>query len=352
MSAMSRRKEMRMSTIWHRTVLAFSVLGLLLPVAAFAGEISIKLAHTNNPAPFENPASAMAAVFKGVLEEQTRGQIKVNLFPSAQLGKEREIMEALKMGSIQAVIISEGTTVNFFPPMEVMGIPFLFPSKDVAWRVMDGPFGTEMKEAMRKDTGIRIVAASAPGGFRNFAANKPLRKVEDLKGLRIRTMEHPAHQAMVKALGASPTPVPFAEMYSALKSGIVDGVELPYQAFLNMKMDEVIKYMIADGHLFNQEILFVNEKWLQSLSTEQQRAVLKAGSDAEAAGRGVVRISDAVGADQLREKGVTVYFPTEKERQVFKDLGQAPVVAMVRQRVDKKWVDGVLRAVEEAAKER
>ncbi len=324
---------------------------ILPPVHARAGEMTIKVAHTNNPLPFENPASALAVVFKGVLEEQTRGQIKANVFPSAQLGNEREIMEALKIGSLQAVIISEGTTVNFFPPMEVLGIPFLFPSKDVAWKVNDGPFGRELKEAMRKDTGIRILATAAPGGFRNFAANKPLRKLEDIKGLRIRTMEHPAHQAMVKALGASPTPIPYAELYSALKSGIVDGLELPYQAFLNMKIDEVVKYMIVDGHLFNQEILFINDKWFSSLPADQQHAVLKAGSDAQSAGRGVVRISEAVGADQLRQKGVEVYFPTEQERQRFKDAGQPPVVAMLRQKLDKKWVDGVFKAVEQASKE-
>jgi C4-dicarboxylate-binding protein DctP len=113
------------------------------------------------------------------------------------------------------------------------GIPFLYPSIDVAFKVMDGPFGRELKDAMRKDTGLRIIGTAAPGPLRNFGANKPIRKVEDLKGQRIRTMEHPAHQAMVRALGASPTPIAFGELYSAVKSGVVDGLELPYQAFLN-----------------------------------------------------------------------------------------------------------------------
>jgi C4-dicarboxylate-binding protein DctP len=303
-----------------------------------------------NPQPYENPASALAVVFKAVLAQETQGQIKVNIFPAAQLGNERDMMEAVRLGGIQAVYLSEGTTVNFFPPLGVLGIPFLFPSMDVAWKVMDGPFGRELKEAMRKETGARIIATAAPGGFRNFAATKPLRKIEDIKGLRIRTMEHPGHQAMVKALGAFPTPLPFAETYFALKSGVVDGLELPYEAFLNMKMDEVAKYMIADGHLFNQEFLFVNDKWFTSLSDEYQRAVLKAAIDGQEAARGVVRISDAVGADQLRAKGVEVFFPIEKERQRFKELGQPPVLAMVQKSLDKKWVDGVLRAVEEASR--
>jgi C4-dicarboxylate-binding protein DctP len=325
-------------------------LSVMASPAVVQAQVTIKLGHPDNPQSFDSPAHAMAVVFKGMVEQESRGQIKVNVFPSSQIGKEREMMEALKLGSIQAVIIAEGTTVNFFPPMEVLGIPFLYPSIDVAFRVMDGPFGRELKEAMRKDTGFRILGTAAPGPFRNFGANKPIRKVEDLKGQRIRTMEHPGHQAMVRALGASPTPIAFGELYSSIKSGVVDGLELPYQAFLNMKLDEVVKYMIADGHLFNQLFLFVNDKWFQSLPADQQRVLQRAGETAQSAARGVVRIWEAVGADELRAKGVELYFPTEQERQRFRDLGQPPVLSMLRQRLDKKWVDGVLKAVEEASK--
>jgi tripartite ATP-independent transporter DctP family solute receptor len=323
----------------------------MLPTAAGAGT-TIKIAHSDNPQVFDSPIHAMSVVFKGIVEQETQGQIKVNIFPSAQLGKEREVMEAVKLGSIEAVVLGEGSVVNFFPPMEVLGLPFLFPSIDVAWKVMDGPFGREFKESFLKTTGVRIVGTAAPGPWRNFGTNKPVRKVEDLKGLRIRTIESQAHQAMVKGLGAAPTPTAFGEVYQALKTGIVDGLELPYQAILNMKLDEVIKYLIVDGHIFTQHFLMVNDKWFRGLPPDQQRAVLHAGEVSQGASRGIVRIWEAAGADLLRQRGVDIYFPTEKERQAFKDLGQPPVLAMLRQTVDKKWIDGVLKAVEDASKAR
>ena len=310
---------------------------------------TIKFAHYENPLPYENPCHGMAAVFKGVLERETRGEIKVNIFPAAQLGKEREIMESLKMGSIQSIVLSEGTSVLFFPPMEVLGIPFLNPSIEVAWKVMDGPFGQEFKEAMRKQTGIRMVSVAAPGGFRNFGTNKVVHRVEDLKGLKIRTMAHPIHQEIVRSLGATPTPVAYTEVYTAIKTGVVDGLELPYQAILNMKLEEVIKYYIVDGHVFNQQFVYVNDKWFTSLPADHQKAVLKAGKAAEIAGRGIVYISDSVGADQLREKGVEIYFPTKEEREEFKKLAQPAVLSLLGKRVEKKWIDGILKAVEEAS---
>ena len=322
---------------------------LLLSASPVLAQTAIKIGHTDNQRPFDSPHAAMSVVFKGVLEQETQGKIKVNIFPSSQLGKEREMMEALKLGSIHAVIITEGTTVNFFPPMGVLGIPFLFPSIEVAWKVMDGPYGQELKEAMRQKTGLRIVGTAAPGPFRNFGTNKQVRSADDLKGVRIRTMEHPGHQAMVRGIGASPTPVPFGELYSALKSGVVDGLELPYQAILNMKLNEVISHVIVDGHLFNQTFLFVSDKWFSSLPADQQAAVLRAGDAAQKAGRGLVQIWDAVGAEELQAKGVKLYFPMPQELAEFKKRGQPPVLAMLKKELEPKWVDGILQAVDKAA---
>lgn len=330
-------------------VAAAFVLGLAYGTAAHA-QMTIKIGHTDIQRPFDSPHAAMSVVFKGVLEQVTGGKIQVNIFPASQLGKEREMMEAVKLGTMEAVIITEGTTVNFFPPMGVLGIPFLYPSIDVAWKVMDGPFGQELNETMRKQTGLRVVGTAAPGPFRNFGTNKPVQKVADLKGVRIRTMEHPAHQAMVRALGAAPTPLPFGELYSALKSGIVDGLELPYQAILNMKLNEVISHVIVDGHLFNQTFLIVSDKWFSSLPAEHQAAVLKAGAAAEKAGRGLVQIWEAVGAEELRSKGVKLYFPTASELKEFRERAQPPVLDMLKKELDAKWIDGMLKSVEAAAK--
>lgn len=326
-------------------VLAFAWLASLSPVSA---QTNIRLAHVNPNLPFENPNQAMAVVFKSVLENETNGQIKVQVFPSGQLGKERELLEAVKIGTIQAVILAEGSTVNFYQPLEVLGIPYVFPDLQTAWKVFDGPFGQELKEGFRKQTGIRILASTAPGGFRHFAASKALNGISDLKGKRIRTMDHPLHQAAVSALGASPTPIPFAELYTAIKSGVADGLELPFGAILNSKLDEVVKFIIADGHVLNQELLMVNDRWYAGLSAEQKKAVEKAARDAQSTSRGVTLITEAVGPDELRAKGVQIYFPSAAERAEFRKIAQPPTLDIIRKRIDPKWVDGILKAVAEA----
>ena len=328
-------------------VLALGCLGFGL-VSPASAQVNIRLAHVNPALSFENPNHAMAVVFKSVLETETQGQVKAQLFPSGQLGKERELLEAVKIGTIQAVILAEGSTVNFFQPLEVLGIPYLFPDLRTAWKVFDGQFGQELKEAFRQQTGIRILGSTAPGGFRHFAASKALKGISDLKGKRIRTMDHPLHQAAVSALGASPTPIPFAELYTAIKSGVADGLELPFGAILNSKLDEVVKFIIADGHVLNQELLMVNDRWYSGLSSEHKKAVDKAAADSQTASRGVTLITEAVGPDELRAKGVQIYFPSAAERAEFRKMAQPPTLDIIRKRIDPKWVDGILKAVAEA----
>ncbi len=331
-----------------RTAVLALAYGCLVSLNPALAQTNIRLAHVNPNLPFENPNQAMAVVFKSILENETQGQIKVQVFPSGQLGKERELLEAVKIGTIQAVILAEGSTVNFFQPLEVLGIPYAFPDLQTAWKVFDGPFGQELKEEFRKQTGIRILGSTAPGGFRHFAASKVLKGIADLKGKRIRTMDHPLHQAAVSALGASPTPIPFAELYTAIKSGVADGLELPFGAILNSKLDEVVKFVIADGHVLNQELLMVNDRWYTGLPDGQRKAIDKAARDAQTASRGVTLITEAVGPDELRAKGVQIYFPSPAERAEFRKIAQPPTLEIIRKRIDPKWVDGILKAVAEA----
>lgn len=330
---------------------AAALTGAALLSGTAAAETRMKLAHANAPDPTASTAAAMSVVFKNAVEAGTNGEIMVDIFPSSQLGKERELVESVKIGIIQGVIISEGTTVSFFPPLEVLGIPYLFPSFETAWEVVDGPFGQELFNGFGEANGLKIIASSPPGGFRNFGTNKEVHSVEDLAGLRIRTMEHPIHQAMVSGLGASPLPVAYAELYDALRSGIVDGFELPLAQILNTKFYEVVKHVIVDQHLFNQEMFMINQAWLDSLPPEHQEVVLRAGREAQIAARGIALITNATSADALRAQGVTIYQPTQEELEGFRAAAQPPALEALRGRVDAKWIDGILAAVAEAEKQ-
>lgn len=341
------RVEATIVTKWIRLIAVVTAFAIVPLTQAFSEEI--KIAYIDAPLPFESPQAAMAIVFKNVLERETNGEITVSIFPASQLGTERETFESLRLGIVHGQISGEGTTVSFFPPMLALGIPYLYADIETAFEVMDGPYGERMKEAMRADLGIRILAASAPGPFRNFGANKELRSIDDLKGLRIRTTENPAHERMVRALGASPTPIPFGEMFSAIESGIVDGVELPSQAMLTMGITKLIPYVIEDQHIFQQLFLFMNDKWIESLSPEHKAAVEHAAEVAEIASRGQVFVWQAAGKEQLKAAGVSIYTPTQDELAVWRDRAQAPVIEWLNEQIDPVWVADLLAATKAAS---
>lgn len=331
---------------------SFFLVILVMITLAFASAIraqtlKIRLAHTNPAIPYENVAHSMALVFKEVLEEESQNQIQVEIFPGGQLGNEQDLVEGVQLGSFEAIAMSEGTLVNFFRPLEVLGIPYLFPSIPIAQAVVDGPFGQQLKEAFREKTGLRILTMSDIGGFRNFFNNvRPVRTPNDLAGLKIRVMEHPAHIAMVRALGAVPTPVPYAEAYLALQTGVVDGFELPFAAAISSKLYEVGRYMTVDKHLMNNEMLILNDRWYQRLNKEHQACVNTAARVAQEAGRGVAAVTRAIGIQQLTDRGVQIHELTKEEYNEFRKRAQTPVIEWLRGRVDNSWIDGILSAVE------
>jgi len=191
-------------------VLVFLMVLGLFSTFAFAEEpIIIKYAHADPPDPINGPAHGDALTFKSLVESGSNGRIKVEIYPGAQLGSERELLEGVHMGTIEMCNVSEGSVAGFFPDILVLSIPYLFDSAPQAWKVLDGPFGQDLMEEMRKATGIRCLTITE-NGFRNFTTDvRLIKKPEDLKGLKIRTMENPAHMEMVKALGAEATPIPW-----------------------------------------------------------------------------------------------------------------------------------------------
>jgi TRAP-type C4-dicarboxylate transport system substrate-binding protein len=166
---------------------SLSVLGLI-PVSAAEKPIIIKFAHGDPPDPIKGSAHGDAVTFKHLVEAASGGRIKVEIYPANQLGSEREQLEGVKMGTIEMCNVSEGTMPGFFPEILVVGIPYLFESAPLAWKVLDGPFGRDLMEEMRKKTGIRCLTITE-NGYRNFTNRiRPIKKPEDMKGLKFRTM--------------------------------------------------------------------------------------------------------------------------------------------------------------------
>jgi len=321
----------------------------------WAAPITIKFA-TGMPADEEEGLHRGAVVFKKVVEQKSGGQLKVDIYPSNQLGKEREQFEGVKLGTIEMSWIAEGPVAGFFPEIMALGIPYLYGSEAIAYRSLDGPYGKALMEEMRKKTGVRCLG-NGENGFRHFSTrNKPIKNVDDLKRLKIRVMESPVYMSMVTALGANPVPISWGEVYMALQQGVVDGWESPISLIESMKFNEITKYIIMDGHIYSFLPLLISDKFFLSLTPDLQSIIVDATKMTLAVNRGQNVRNVYNGIKSLETKGMEIYVPTEKERLVFKERSQKPVIEFLEKtftekKLDKKWIDQALKSAKDSEKE-
>lgn len=325
---------------------AIAALGLsTLP--GYSADVILRLSHTTQ----ENMAQGShvwATVFKEMVESGSNGAIEVRILGANAAGAEREQLEKTQAGINQMTINSEILMPSFFPPARVLGIPFLFRSNAVAWDVLDGEFGTEFNSAWQDATGLRVLGVMN-AGFRSFFNNtKEVQAPADLVGLKIRTGENDAHMAMVRALGGSPVPIAWSEVYTSLQQGVVDGMENPPGLAYAMKFHEHQKYLTLDRHLFSIHAAMINESVFQSLTPEQQVLVKEAARTATIVSRGVVLLDERKALEDLKGAGVEIHEPTVEEYTQFRNLGRPHVEEMVRKDIGDEWVDKLLGSIEAA----
>lgn len=324
-------------------VILFTVV-VNVPVAAKA-EYVIMVAHADAMDIYTSRKHAQAISFKHLVESNSSGRIEVQVFGGGAVGGEREYVEAVMAGSLQAGIAS-GVMTNFMPEAMVTDIPYLFPDAMTAWKVLDGPFGDKLSNLLIEKTGLRNLAF-AEVGFRNFTNDsKPIHTPADMKGLKIRVMETPLYVNMVKALGASPTPIAWTETYSALQNGVVDGEENPVGTIVFAKFAEVQKYLTLDRHVYGVDWFVMNNNFFESLPVDLQNVVEDAALMSAAIGRGVQQLNSAVGLETLKKAGMEIYAPTPEEKELFKEASQGPVVEWVKTQVDPELVNELLAEVE------
>lgn len=315
------------------------------PEQSAAKPIEIKLSHSS-PATGDR-LEAACQEFAKFVAEKSGGRIKVTTYPASQLGGEREQLEGVQLGTIEMAALSSGPFPGVFPEIMVFDVPYLFSSEEVADKVLDGPVGQEILELLRKKTGIRGLAWGE-NGFRNFTNSvRPIVKPGDLKGLKIRTMENPAHMAIVKALGADPTPMAFGEVYTALAQRTVDGQENPVSLITSMRFYEVQKYLTLDGHVYNPYILIINDKFFSSLPQDLQNVITEGARVWQKVERELNRKQVADGIKLCKEKGMQVIELTPEQKQAFREATKS-VYEVVEKQVGKELLDKVLKAVQEA----
>jgi tripartite ATP-independent transporter DctP family solute receptor len=307
----------------------------------------LKLAHSDSVDMSLSRKAVMADVFAKEVKAKSNGQIDVQVFGAGTLGGEREIVEGVKNGFIQAGLAS-GVMANYYQNAMVTDIPYLFASDTIADRVMDGPYGQKLSADFLASTGMRNLCFGEVG-FRNFTSGKvAIHSPKDLTGMKIRVMETPLYVTEMKALGAQPTPIAWPETYTALQTGVVDGHENVIPSVVSAKIYEVQKHVTLDGHNYGVDWFVMSDKFFKNLPTNLQKVVQDAGKNACNEERRINRVFTSEGVKTLKEKGVSVYTPTTAEIAQFRTATQQPVIDWLKTKVDPKWIDGILTAVKDA----
>jgi tripartite ATP-independent transporter DctP family solute receptor len=286
----------------------FLVALFLFSMAASAFALEIKLAHVVN----EKDSFHLAAEkFKALTEKYTNGEVTVTIFPNAKLGDERTLLERMKMGIVDAGIITNGPIINFVPRFGAIDLPFLFRSPEHAYKVLDGPIGQSLFADLEKQGWKGL--AWAERGFRNLTnSKKAVNTPDDVKGLKIRVMQNPVYVDSFKALGANAVPMAWTEALTALQQGTVDGQENPLNVIVAFKLNESQKYMAITRHAYAPAPILMSMVTWKKLNPEQQKAVVKAAQEAAVYERSFNNASEKLWVKELEGKGMKVTTPDLK----------------------------------------
>ena len=326
---------------WLTMAALVTAITFLLAGMAFAAPIKARVSLCNSPT---HPQSIGMQAFKKYVETKSKGAIKVGLYYNSQLGGERESIEQVKGGSLEMATASAGPLTTFNRNFMVLDIPFAFDSYEIAWGVLDGPMGQAL---LNNSEGMGLKGlAYLENGFRHVTNNvRPINGPDDLKGIKIRTMEAPMHMENFKTLGANPTPVPWTELYLTMQQKIVDGQENPLANIWEVKMFEVQKYCSLTGHIYDPMPLMANLKWFNKLTKEQQAIVKEGAVLAQNYSRYVNKAREDAIIAKLTAKGMKVNDVSEANKAKLRAKSQGAVVAKIKASVDRKFVDSWLAAI-------
>ena len=267
----------------------------------------LRLAHGLNT---QHPVHKTMEYMAELVEEKSKGRLRVEIYPSEQLGNEKECIEALQLGYLSMTKTSSGPMENFIPRIKIFGIPYLFRDGAHFWKVANGAIGKELlNEGL--DKGLKGLCYF-DAGARSFYAKKPIRSPEDLVGLKIRVMSSKTCMDMVKAMGGSPTPISWGELYTSLDQGVVDAAENNPPSFDTSRHYEVCRYYSLDEHLRLPDMLLISNRVWESLSSEFQAVLNEAIDEAVAYNIKLWAEAEQASVEKVKAAGVEVIYPDKK----------------------------------------
>ncbi|WP_186669177.1 TRAP transporter substrate-binding protein [Sporosarcina sp. BP05] len=278
-------------------------------------EFLIKVGHAASQDHF---AQDSIEKFKEIVEGNSDGKIKVEIYPNGQLGGEREMIEAIQLGNLTMAFPSSAPLVSFSKSMALWDLPYLFKDHETAYKVLDGEVGQEILDSL-SDKGIKGLVYWE-NGFRHLTNNKrPIESVSDMKGIKIRTLESPMQIGAWSATGANATPIAFTELYAALQQKTVDAQETPLSLMYAMKFFEVQNNLTLTGHLYSPWPVIISQKFYDGLTEDLQNVVMDAAIETRDYNRQLSLEDEAKSLDLLKAEGMAVVDLTEEHKKEFQD---------------------------------
>lgn len=295
--------------------------------------------------PEDTVTQIYAEKFAEEVDRLSDGKMKIQVYPNSVLGGDRELLESCYDGDIPFVVQNTAPQVNFIPETAVFDAPCAFETLTEVRQTVDDPEFLDLMKAAYEKAGYELLGYSDQG-FRVMSTNKKVETIDDFKGQKIRTMENSYHMAYWKALGASPTPMTFSEVYIGLQQGTIDAQENPYEVIVSNKLHEQQDYVVETNHLPHLISLIVSEEFFDSLTDEQQQIIKEAADTAKEYAREQSDARIASRMDTIRESGTEIITPSEELYNEIRELCK-PIYASIENSVSQEIIDAYLGDMQE-----
>lgn len=314
--------------------------GMSAAASVYAEDYTIKLALI---AQTGQPVEQGAQKFKELVEKNSKGQVKVQIFPGGQLGGEIELQDSVANGTIQMASIGSPVTSGKLKKLDILNMYYLWKDRAHMSKVLDGPIGKELFDEYEKNTGIHVLATNWQQGTRQTLTKKKVTKPADFKGVKIRvTAGVPLYDQLWTAMGASPVPLAFPEAYTAMQTGVIDAVELPPDWIYNNGFHKLGKYLVLTNHYFYVNLPIMNAKYLASLPKELKAVVENAAVTAGEFQTAIVLKQQDEIVKKIKDAGVEII---EIDQKALSDL-----VRPVFEKNMNVWGKDLYTKISEAAK--
>ncbi|WP_282606191.1 TRAP transporter substrate-binding protein DctP [Pelagibius sp. Alg239-R121] len=295
---------------------AGALLTMVTSGATSAEEWVLKYGHVG---PVNSDDQVPGEFLKSFLEARSQGQIKVEIYPAAQLGNFRDLIEQVQLNTLELTHTTVGGIASFVPELQVTDIPYMMRDDMVVEKIAQSPFMDKVRDTVMEKTGnVRLVAVGNTGRWRSFFTSKKLVKTAaDMKGIKMRTINSPLQIEFVRFLGGNPTPVAWGEVYTSLQTGVIEGTKNAATDIVPTNMHEVVKNVTIDEHAYLFAFWWMSDAWLKQLPPHLQDLVVDGVQQASMIQSDWNKEYESRSLAQFQEAGGTVYVPTAEEKATF-----------------------------------